>query len=1028
MRVHTARLVGLMALTAAAIAANAQDVNPALFNGMQWREIGPFRGGRSVACSGAYSQKDVFYMGTCGGGLWKTEDAGENWTCVSDGYFKTGSVGAIGVSPSNPDIVYVGMGETELRGNVSHGDGVYKSTDGGKTWEHMGLASTQSISRMRVHPSNPDIAWAAVMGHLYGPHPDRGVYKTIDGGKTWRKVLYVSNRAGAVDLSFAPTNPNTIFAATWEGYRTPFSLVSGGPGSKIFKSTDGGERWTEITNRPGLPSGVIGKVGVSVSPANPDRVYAMVESLEGGLFSSNDGGMSWEKVNEDRNYRQRAFYYTRICADPKDADTVYVLNVSMGKSTNGGRTFRTVRTPHSDNHDIWIDPDNADRMINANDGGANVSDDGGANWTEQDYPTAQIYHVTTDNAFPYNLLGAQQDSSTVRIPSRTFGRGITSDDWTSTAGSESGYVAAKPDDPDVVLGGNYGGYLEMFNHRTRLSRNISPWPDNPMGSGADVLVHRMQWTFPIVFSPHNPNVVYTCSQHVMKSTDLGGSWEVISPDLSRNDKSTQGSSGGPITQDNTSVEYYATVFTLAESPLTPGLLWAGSDDGLVHVSRNGGQDWENVTPEMPKWGLCSMIDASPHDPARAYLALDNHENDDYTPYIYRTDDFGKSWKKLVAGIAPDTYVRVVREDPVVPGLLYAGTETGMYISFNDGANWQPLQMNLPVVPIHDLRIKDGDIAVATHGRSFWILDDITPLRQAARVNAAEPVLYEPAPAARIRFGFSPTDGSAGANPMSGAVVDYYLPADAQNVSLTIFDSDGVEVASANRVESGKGMHRTSLFPSYPGMGPVRDMRFWSGGPRSLQAPPGSYTVVLLVDDKRLTQPLQWQKDPRTPATDAELREQFRFAKEIVAKAESANESVYMIRRIRDQVNARVAEKEELKDDAEKLLAKLEVVENAIYQTKIQSSQDPLNYPIKLNNKLAALASVVAGGEFGPTKQSYTVFEMLSEQLDAEQVKLKAILDGDLAAFNQRLQSLGLEPVNPDAGDTYASNRTAAYIH
>ncbi|HJP84173.1 MAG TPA: hypothetical protein VJ835_11795, partial [Fimbriimonadaceae bacterium] len=613
--------------------AHAQTVTPELYGGMKWRLIGPFRGGRSVAVAGSVQRPKEFYFGATGGGIWKTTDSGETWRPVSDGFLTTASVGALAVAPSNADIVYAGTGERDIRGDISHGDGVYRSDDGGKTWLNIGLAETQTISRIVVDPTNADRVYVAALGHVYGRHTARGIYRSLDGGKSWEQVLKGTDRAGAVDLVVDPANPKVLIAAIWEAWRTPYLLNSGGPASGIYKSTDGGSTWVPLTQNSGLPKGVLGKIGLSISPVDSKRYWAIIEAEDGGIFRSDDAGETWLKVNEDRNWRQRAWYYTHIYADTKNRDGVYVLNVGMGKSVDGGKTFSGVGTPHSDNHDLWIAPDDPSRMIESNDGGANVTLDGGRTWSRQEFPTGQFYHVVADNAFPYRILGAQQDSSTVRIASRTTSGGISSSDWTSTAGGESGFVASKPNDPDVVFGGSYGGDLSMINHRTGESRSVDPWPDNPMGHAAIDLEHRFQWTYPIVFSPHDPNVLYTCSQYVLKTTDGGQSWKKISPDLTKNDPSTLGSSGGPITKDNTSVEYYGTVFTLGESPKKKGVIWAGSDDGLVHVTQNGGGSWENVTPPtMPKWGLVSTVEPSPSEAATAYVAIDNHENDDYAPY------------------------------------------------------------------------------------------------------------------------------------------------------------------------------------------------------------------------------------------------------------------------------------------------------------------------------------------------------------------------------------------------------------
>ena len=1011
----------VLAVAVVPLLAHAQ-VDPTGFEGLRWREIGPFRGGRSDAVSGVPGRSDEFYMGTCGGGLWKSTNAGTDWKCVSDGYFKTGSVGAIGVSPSNPDVVYVGMGETEPRGNISHGDGVYKSVDAGATWTHVGLRSTQSIARVRVHPTDPNTVYVAAVGHIYGAHPDRGVYKSTDGGNTWAKILFVNDRSGAIDLSMDPNHPDVLYAATWEMWRTPYTLNSGGAGSRLFKSVDGGVHWADLTRNAGLPAGMIGKIGVSVSPADPDRVYAIVENENGGVFRSDDGGQTWALTNESRNYRQRAWYYSRIFADPKNKDLVYLENVGFAKSTDGGKTFRGVGTPHSDNHDFWIDPNDPKRMINGNDGGANVSIDGGSTWTQQDFATGQFYHVSTDNAFPYNVLGAQQDNSTVRIPSRTRGAGITRDDWTGTAGGESGYVVAKPDEPDVVFGGSYGGELERRNHRTSQSRDVNIWPDNPMGHGAIDLKHRLQWTFPIVFSPFDPDTLYTTSQFLMRSTNGGQTWKAISPDLTRNDPSTLGPSGGPITKDNTSVEYYGTIFTVAESPVERGLIWTGSDDGLVHLTRNGGGTWQNVTPKgMPKWGLVSMVEPSWHAAGTVFLAVDNHENDDLSPHIYRTTDFGRTWTETIAGIPGDAYVRVVREDPNRKGLLVAGTETGAYVSFDAGAHWQPLQLNLPVVPIHDLVFKDDDVVLATHGRGFWILDDITPLHVLPKAADGGVLLFPPKAQSLLRWGSSPSgDSPVGKNPASGYQISYLLDKDFESVEFEVLDGAGVVVGRVRAAPKTAGWHCVSFsslqYPSYRGF---TGMILWAAGPRPIKAPPGTYTLRMTVDKREITQSIRVRAHPQAEATEEDLVAQFELSRAIVASVNDANDAVVKIRDIKEKADKVVADHPELKGDAEKLAGSLSPIEEAIYQVRNRSGQDPLNYPIRLNNRVAALLGVVQGGGYRPTDQATAVFKELSGLLHVQLDALGKALSGELAAFNAALKAKGLEPIVPvtrgDAG-------------
>ncbi len=956
---------------------------------MKWRLVGPFRGGRSLAVAGSAQRPKEYFFGATGGGVWKTTDGGTSWAPVSDGFFGTATVGALAIAPSNPDVVYAGTGERDIRGNISHGDGLYVSRDAGKTWSHTGLRETQTISRIVVHPKDPNQLYVAALGHIYGRNPERGVYKSTNGGTTWTLVLHESVQAGAVDLSMDPQNPDTLLASTWDAWRTPFTMNSGGPGSKLYRTQDGGKTWSDLSRRPGLPSGTLGKIGVSISPVDPKRYWAIVESLEGGIFRSDDAGETWTRTNESRNWRQRAWYYTHIYASPKNRDEVYVLNVGWGRSTDGGKTFTNLGAPHSDHHDLWLAPDDPARMINANDGGANVSTDGGRTWSEQTFPTAQIYHVSTDSAFPYRILGAQQDNSTIRIASRTQGPGIGKTDWTDTAGGESGYVAAKPNDPDVVYGGSYGGDLSMLNHRTGERRSVDPWPDNPMGHGAIDLDQRFQWTFPIVFSPHDPKVLYTCSQFVLRTRNGGQTWTKISPDLTRNDPATMGPSGGPITKDNTSVEYYGTVFTLAESPRRRGVLWAGSDDGLIHVTEDGGRRWRDVTPKgMPKWGLVSMIEASPFDPGTAYAAVDNHENDDYAPYAYKTTDYGRTWKPIVDGLPRNSFVRVVREDRRQPGLLYAGTETGMWVSFNGGAHWQPLQMNLPTSPIHDLAWKDDDLVAATHGRSFWVLDDLTPLQQLARDAKAGARLFAPKDAYRVRWGRGQAPGN-GANPLSGVVLSYYLPQDEKEVAFEILDAEGVSVGKATG-SGKKGFSRTSTWLSYPGPKGFPGMILWGGFGGSLPAPPGEYTVTMTAGAAKQTAKFRWLKDPRSSSKDSDLAQQSKFLREIAARVTEANYAVVKIRALREKLaksREALPEGDAKRGQIDALQARLTAIEEAIYQTKNRSGQDPLNYPIRLNDKLSALLGVVSTGDFRPTDQSRVVFRKLSGELGIQLDKL-----------------------------------------
>ncbi|MBS3819611.1 glycosyl hydrolase [bacterium] len=1000
-----------------------------LYRAMKWRCIGPYRGGRVTAVAGVSGKPYTYFFGATGGGVWKTVDGGKNWKNVSDGFFQTGSVGAVAISEWDPNVVYVGMGEAPIRGNVSHGDGMYKSTDGGKTWTHIGLSDAGQISRVRIHPRNPDLVYAAVLGHVYGPSEQRGVFRSQDGGKTWEKILFQSEKAGAIDLILDPNNPRNIYAAFWEASRTPYKLVSGGPGSGLFKSTDGGDTWEEISRNKGLPQGVLGKIGVTVSPAKPDRVWAIIEAEKGGVFRSDDGGKTWIRVNKEQKLRQRAWYYSRIYADPQDPNTMYVLNTGLYRSVDGGKTYESIRVPHGDNHDLWIAPENPDRMINGNDGGANVSFDGGESWTEQDQPTAQFYHVNTDDRFPYYVYGAQQDNSTVCIPNRTSDSGIDRSDWYAVGGGESGHIAPKPGNPNIVYAGSYGGLITRYNHKTNQRQAINPWPVNPMGWGAAKLKYRFQWTAPIVVSQHNPEVIYHAAQVLFKSTNGGHSWERISPDLTTNDKSKQGPSGGPITHDNTSVEYYCTIYALAESPHDPDILWVGSDDGLVHITKNGGKDWEEITPEnLPEWSMISMIEPSTFDEGTAYMAVDRHKLDDFKPYIYKTENFGKSWKKISEGIPPDDFVRVVREDPKREGLLYVGTETGVYVSFDDGGHWQSLQLNLPAVPVRDLRVKRDDLVAATHGRSFWILDDLTPLHQITdEVARSQAYLFEPKDAYRVG-GRSYPRPNAGKNPPSGSVIHYYFKEKpSKEVTLEILDDEGNLIrrfsskkekvkrespSRWSRVEGNAdvpvqdGMNRFVWNMRYPGAQQVPGAVLWGGTLRGPEAIPGTYKVKLTVGDKEMVQSWEWKKDPRISTTQEEYKKQFDFLIEIRDKVSEVNKAINRLRRVKKQVHElthkvkELPQGEKIIQKGKTLLKKLQEIEDVLIQSKSESPQDPLNYPIKLDNQIAALASVVASADAAPTEQSYEAFQKLSEKADAQLAKLEEVLNSGIPALNQ----------------------------
>jgi photosystem II stability/assembly factor-like uncharacterized protein len=1025
----------LVLILAAGLA--AQEAAPA-WKSLKYRSIGPYRGGRVTAVTGVPGQPAVFYYGATGGGVWKTDDAGKTWLPVSDGFFRTGSVGSIAVSPSDPNVVYVGMGEGCIRGNVSHGDGVWKSSDAGRTWKHSGLPQSRHIPRIRVHPRNPDVAWAAVLGAIFNASEERGVYKTTDGGKTWRKVLYRNDRAGAVDLALDPSNPNVLYAALWDVRRTPWSLESGGPGSGLFQSTDGGDTWTEITRNPGLPKGLIGRIGVSVSGANPDRVWAQIEAEDGGLFRSDDAGKTWRRVNDNRNLRQRAWYYTHIHADPANPDRVYAQNVQFWRSDDGGATFRPIPTPHSDNHDLWIDPADNRRMINGDDGGASVTVDGGNTWTSQDQPTAQFYRVTLDREFPYNIYGAQQDNTTVRIASRSGGAYITREHWWPVGGGESGWIAPSPKDPNIAFAGSYGGYLTRYDHRTGQTRAVNVWPDNPMGYGAEGMKYRFQWNFPILFSLHDPGVLYTAGNLLFKSTNEGQSWEAISPDLTRNDPSKLGPSGGPITKDNTGVEYYCTIFTVAESPLARGMIWAGTDDGLVWVTEDGGKNWRNVTPPaslMPEWIQINSIEASPHDPKKAYFAATMYKHGDLRPYLYRTTDGGRSWTRITSGIAEDAFTRVVREDPNVAGLLYAGTETGMYVSFNDGGSWESLQLNLPVVPITDLVLHKEmkDLVVATQGRSFWVLDDLPVLHEwKRRGNGFFPV----EPAWRMTASWAPVrPGMAvGENPPAGAVFHFWLDEAPQGEAvLEILDARGKVIrrfsssasqerseeessggrrgGQAARFQPGKGLNRFVWDLRHEDAKSIPNLILWAGSVRGPKAAPGRYKARFSAGKTSFEAEFEIRKDPRlTEITQEDLETQEQFLLQLRDKLTETHEAILKIRDVRSQVEAWGKRDAALEKAAKDLASRLTAVEEELYQTKNRSSQDPLNYPIKLNNKLAALASVAGSAEARPTAQSQQLYEELASRVNAQLRTLDGLLKKELDAFNRLVRERNLPAV------------------
>lgn len=1006
-------------------AAPTKTYDEKLYGGLEWRSIGPFRGGRSAAVTGVPGKPTLFYFGSTGGGVWKTMDGGQSYQNISDGYFG-GSIGAVAVSEWDNNIIYVGGGEKTVRGNVSYGHGMWKSMDAGKTWKNIGLNESRHVARIRVHPKNPDLVYAAVMGDLYKSTDMRGVYRSKDGGATWQRVLFANADAGAVDLVMDPNNPRILYASTWRIRRTPYSLESGGEGSAIWKSTDGGDTWENISGNDGLPKGTWGISGIAVSPVNSERVYAIIENENGGVFRSNNGGESWSKVNSDRNLRQRAWYYTRIYADTKEEDKVIVLNVRYHVSKDGGRTFETNGAPHGDHHDLWIAPEDNQRWIIADDGGAQVSYDAGENWsTYMNQPTSQFYRVTTDNHFPYRIYGAQQDNSTVRILHRNLNGGsIGEDEWESTAGGESGHIAIDPEDNDVVYGGSYGGLLTRINHRTGERRGINVWPDNPMGHGAEDLKYRFQWNYPIFFSPHDPNKLYCASNYLHVTTNEGQSWSNISGDLTRNDPSTLGPSGGPITKDNTSVEYYATIFAAIESPYEKDLLWTGSDDGLVHVSKDGGNTWTNVTPAgMPEWMMINSIDADPFVKGGAYIAGTRYKLGDYTPYLYRTKDYGATWTLITSGIENDHFTRVVRADPKRQGLLYSGTEEGVYISFDDGASWKPFQLNLPTVPITDLTIKNDNLIAATQGRSFWLIDDLTPLHQLTDAIASSDFhLFTPMPSYRVGGGgfFGGGGRAVGQNRPGGVMMYFYLKnkPDTATVSMEIMEMDGTTIRtfsskSRNRFErlaAEEGMNRFNWNMRYPNAERFDGMIVWSASTNGPVALPGKYKAKLTVGGQSMETEFEIVKDPRSSASDADLKAQFDFLISVRDKLTETHQGITDLRNARSDINSTVenVENEDIKTKAKDILNKMKGVEEELYQTKNRSGQDPLNFPIKLNNRLGHLNSLMGIGNNPPTQGALDFYKEVTGLIDVQLDKLNVIFDNDIPELNKMLKDAGVD--------------------
>lgn len=1023
----------LLLLAGLSLPLAAQNIDTSFYGLLKFRNIGPWRGGRSAAVCGVVGNEQTFYFGATGGGVWKTRDGGYSWQNISDGFFG-GSIGAIAVASSDPNVVYVGGGEHTVRGNVSHGHGLWKSEDAGKTWKSLGFADSRHITKILVHPKNHDLIYIGVLGHLFGPNEERGVYKSTDGGKTFSKVLFVNKEVGIADMCMDPNNPRVLYASAWRVKRTPYSLESGGEGSGLWKSTDEGLTWKDISKNEGMPKGTLGMIGISCVG---DKVWAMVEAAEGGLYSSNDAGKTFYRASDNNNFRQRAWYFSHIAVHPKEPRKVYILNVNMYLFTEGSGTNQLISTPHGDHHDLWIDPEKPTRMIVGDDGGAQVTFDAGAHWsTYHNQPTAQLYRLSTDNDFPYRILAAQQDNSALRIPHRTKSwGGISEKDWDETAGGESGYIVADPLNPDVVYGGSYGGYFTRYNHKTEEFRNINIWPDNPMGHGAGANKYRFQWNFPVFFSPHNPKCLYAAANVLFKSLDEGQSWTPISPDLTRNDSLKMLSSGGPITKDNTCVEYYCTIFAAAESNLEKDVLWVGSDDGLLHVSRDGGKSWQNVTPPaklLPEWTMINCIEVSPHEKGAVYVAATAYKLDDFKPYLLKSKDYGKTWERIDAGIAKEHFTRTIRADKARRGMLFAGTEAGLYVSFNDGKSWQAFQMNLPIVPVTDLHIKDDDLIVATQGRSIWILDDLSTLQQVKEEYLNQKLhVFKPRAAYR---GFGAGGGrESGQNPTSGFLVNYYLKDTVgldTLLKIEVCDKSGKLIKRYSpkmdekaakkdkrlqKLKYRKGLNTFEWDMHHPDAISFEGIVMWSGGTRGPAVAPGVYQFKFFLGKDSMVVEGTVKKDPRSKSTEEDLRAQEQFLLEVNAKLSEVHQSIIEIRKYRGQINGwkeRFDPKlhKALISQADSLNKAFTKVEETLYQTKSKSGQDPINFPIRLNDKLSGVASAANSGDWRPTAATYEVKKELTAKIDEQLAIFKELKTKGLKELNKAIAEAGISAI------------------
>ena len=1069
------------------MASAVEKIRDSLVATLDWRCIGPHRGGRVVAVAGCPVEPATFYFGACAGGVWKSTDAGQTWLCMTDGFFRTAAVGAIAVAPSAANVIYAGTGEACIRNDVSHGDGVYKSVDGAKTWTHLGLDDTRHIGRILVHPTDPELVYVAALGHAWGRNKQRGIFRSKDGGRTWANVLFRSDRTGSHDIALDPVNPSILYAPTWQAQRYPHALVSGGAECGLWRSTDGGDTWTDISRSPGLPKGMLGKIGVAVSPEPVGgrgfgRVWALVEAEDGAMFRSDDGGRSFERASEFSGLRTRPWYYMHVTADPKDCDTVYVQDYRLWKSIDAGKTFLQVPTPHGDDHALWIDPRNPRRMIEGNDGGACVSFNGGQSWSSiYNQPTAQLYHVTTDDRFPYRVYASQQDNTAISIPSASPIGAITERDWIKPGGGESGYIAIKHDNPDLVVASGPIGrrspndVMYLFDHKTGQDWQNTVWPElYGWGVGAETLKYRFNWTFPIHYSRHDPDVLWVCSQHLHRSRDNGASWDVVSPDLTRNDKAKLGPSGGPVTRDNTGAEVYCTIFALAESPQRRNWLWCGTDDGLVHRSKDGGKRWDNITPDgrnakvdgakgnaLPDWALISIVEASPHDQDTAYIAATRYKHDDTRPYLYKTQDGGKRWTKIVSGIPDGEFTRTIREDPSRKGLLYCGTETGIYVSLDGGGNWQRVGGNLPVAPIYDLVVKGVEMVVATHGRSIWILDDLTPFHQLYDLlkdkKGGKPAahLFQPRSSVRMRIigGFGGVaaqataargpawpglisyprtgtnvirvlprkqpDGSydallldSGKNPPYGVVMQYYLPEKpASGVTLAILDEKGRELRRYADAPAAPGHNRFLWNRRLPGAPNVlaTDLEPWNRGDGAMVVP-GRYAVRLTVDGQSLTQSFEIERDPRIRTKVSDIKAQFTFLTEIIDKLGATNAMINDVDALLAQVallSGRAKDRDGVRDGAAGLRDELRAIRGALIDVHYSGAQ---LYGSGLHEKLNALFDTVDSGDFAPAQQTRDVYAVLAKQLDALAARWRRVQEKQLPALNAAMAEAGVAAI------------------